>query len=248
MIVGARIGVPAFVGGRHRLAADAVAARIGFLGPHDPFRKIGFLFALARSSAPASSTWRSSLVAGRRGACASGAGARRAAAAGWKRTHTRGSSLWVLFWGVALTLVATLLLGQPLGYVLFAIAAGVPVRVHQRHLAGHLRLEPDLQRVRRHRAAHGGASACAIRSSALMAASVLLVSPARSASTCSRTARRAGGWDRTAPSSSAIRRRGIVMGACCASCSPVVHEGVPGAARGPVRQPGGQAPASGRRR
>jgi hypothetical protein len=34
---------------------------------------------------------------------------------------TRGLALWVLFWGTALTLVATLLLDQPIGYVLFAI-------------------------------------------------------------------------------------------------------------------------------
>ncbi len=32
------------------------------------------------------------------------------------------SSAWVIAWGVALVLVATLLLGQPLGYVLFALA------------------------------------------------------------------------------------------------------------------------------
>ena len=71
---------------------------------------------------------------------------------------------WVIVWGVALVLVATLLLGQPVGYVLLRAGAGVPVRVRERHLHRHLGLEPDLQRLRRIGADDVGARARARRS------------------------------------------------------------------------------------
>src|SRR5205807_1204031 len=46
MIVGARIGVPAIVVGLIGLALTPWLREIGLLGPHDPWRKVGFLISL----------------------------------------------------------------------------------------------------------------------------------------------------------------------------------------------------------
>jgi uncharacterized oligopeptide transporter (OPT) family protein len=119
MIVGSRIAVPAVVmAGAGALLLPHLRA-IGWLGPHDPFRKIGFLVALAmimgaavvdltligveavrrfRSPAPAAT------VASQSGGLSAGR-----------------LVVWVLFWGTALTLVATRVLHQPVGFVVFAI-------------------------------------------------------------------------------------------------------------------------------
>ena len=91
------------------------------LGPHDPFRKIGFLVALAMIMGAAVVDLRSSgreAVAALRapGRPRSGRGPAGAASA------ERGLVAWVVGWGVALVLVATLLLRQPVAFVLFALA------------------------------------------------------------------------------------------------------------------------------
>src|SRR5439155_709514 len=46
MIVGARIGVPAIVVGLIGLALTPWLREVGLLGPHDPWRKVGFLISL----------------------------------------------------------------------------------------------------------------------------------------------------------------------------------------------------------
>src|SRR6185369_8649627 len=46
MVVGARIGIPAIVGGLISIALMPYMVSIGWLGPEDPFRKIMFLIAL----------------------------------------------------------------------------------------------------------------------------------------------------------------------------------------------------------
>jgi uncharacterized oligopeptide transporter (OPT) family protein len=122
LIVGSRIGVPALVMGAvgqwlvPRLRAD------GVLGPHDPFRKIGFLVALAMimGAAVVDLTIIGSEAVRRLRTARVGDAPPTAARSGGLSGARLGT--WVVGWGVALVLVATLLLGQPLGYVLFALA------------------------------------------------------------------------------------------------------------------------------
>ncbi|HEX3902779.1 MAG TPA: OPT/YSL family transporter [Polyangia bacterium] len=120
LIVGSRIGVPALVmGGVGELLVPHLRAA-GILGPHDPFRKIGFLVGLAMIMGAAIVDL---AVIGRE------AVRRVQARRGIPRAPVQSGGLssgrllaWVIAWGVALVLVATLLLGQPVGYVLFALA------------------------------------------------------------------------------------------------------------------------------
>jgi uncharacterized oligopeptide transporter (OPT) family protein len=120
LIVGSRIGVPALVmGGVGELLVPRLRAA-GYLGPHDPFRKIGFLVGLAMIMGAAVVDL---AVIGRE------AVRRLKVRRGAPRAPVQSGGLssgrllaWVIVWGVALVLVATLLLGQPVGYVLFALA------------------------------------------------------------------------------------------------------------------------------
>ena len=121
LIIGSRIAVPALVmGGIGTLLLPRFRAA-GWLGPHDPFRKIGFLIALAMIMGAAAVDL--SLI---------GAEAlrriRRASQAPAVPSPSQSGGLsagrlavWVAGWGVALVLVATLLLDQPVGFVLFAL-------------------------------------------------------------------------------------------------------------------------------
>ena len=120
LIVGSRIGVPALVmGGVGELLVPRLRAA-GYLGPNDPFRKIGFLVGLAMIMGAAGVDL---AVIGRE------AVRRVQARRGIPRAPVQSGGLssgrllaWVIVWGAALVLVATLLLGQPVGYVLFALA------------------------------------------------------------------------------------------------------------------------------
>jgi len=119
LIVGSRIGVPALVMGAIGWLLTPGLRRAGYLGQHDPFRKIGFLVGLSMIMGAAAVDI---AVIGREAV-------RRAAAHRHVRPVSAGGGLsarrltaWVVFWGVALVVVSTALLGQPVGYVLFAIA------------------------------------------------------------------------------------------------------------------------------
>jgi len=120
LIVGSRIGVPALVmGGVGELLVPRLRGA-GYLGPHDPFRKIGFLVGLAMIMGAAVVDL---AVIGRE--AVRRLQARRGAPPAPVQSGGLSSGrllAWVIVWGVALVLVATLLLGQPVGYVLFALA------------------------------------------------------------------------------------------------------------------------------
>ena len=119
MIVGSRIGVPVAVMG---LVGELLVPRLraaGYLGPQDPFRKIGFLVGLAMIMGAAVVDL---VVIGREAV-------RRVRAHRGTTLASQSGGLsswrllaWVVGWGAALVLVATLLLGQPVGYVLFGLA------------------------------------------------------------------------------------------------------------------------------
>jgi hypothetical protein len=118
LIVGSRIGVPAAVMGVIGWLMTPYLRDIGVLTAKDPFRKVGFLVGLAMifSAGMVDLTF-IALEAVKRV---------RARAAAAPASQSGGLSTgrlvaWVVGWGVALVLVATLLLGQPIGYVLFAL-------------------------------------------------------------------------------------------------------------------------------
>src|SRR5688572_907086 len=119
MVVGARIGVAAVVGGLLSWALQPVFVAIGWLEPGDPFRKITFLIALGTIMGAAlvdlaiifRQAW-------------SGAHARVDADAAqqddWRRVHRGRLLLWVLAWGGATIAAGHLLLRQPLLFLALA--------------------------------------------------------------------------------------------------------------------------------
>ena len=129
MIVGARIGVPAIVVGLIGLALTPWLREVGLLGPHDPWRKVGFLISLGTILGAAivdiTLIVREALARHR---------AVQAAPSGpveeWKKVDTHKLALWVLFWAVAVVIVSSSM-GVPAGYaVLGILLAGIFVLVN----------------------------------------------------------------------------------------------------------------------
>jgi len=121
MVVGARIGVPAIVAGLLGLALVPYFVSIGWLNPGDPFRKITFLIALGMIMGAAIIDvglvlWE---AAGRW---------RRASAApvpeapDWKRVDSRKLVAWVAAWAVGVVACGHFVLGQPVGFLVLAVA------------------------------------------------------------------------------------------------------------------------------
>ncbi len=119
MIVGARISASAIVVGAVGYFLTPWLRTHGYLGEHDPFRKIGFIFALGTILGAAIIDM--SMLA-------KDAYARFRAASTQVQepeknpTNVKRLLMWVAFWGVALLLVASQILLIPVGWVLFAIA------------------------------------------------------------------------------------------------------------------------------
>jgi len=129
MIVGARIGVPAIVVGLIGLALTPWLREIGLLGPHDPWRKVGFLISLGTILGAAivdiTLIVREAL-ARHRAVQAPDSGAIEE----WKKVDTRKLALWVLFWAVAVVIVSSNM-GVPAGYaVLGVVLAAIFVLVN----------------------------------------------------------------------------------------------------------------------
>jgi uncharacterized oligopeptide transporter (OPT) family protein len=124
MVVGSRIVVPGLLMGFVGYAATPYLVSIGWLDQGAPFRKIGFLIGLAMilGAAIVDLTLIGIEAVGRIKKSGQ-AGEAEAAEAGeaWKQVNSGRLVAWVLGWGVALVVVATVLLHQPLFYVLFAI-------------------------------------------------------------------------------------------------------------------------------
>jgi uncharacterized oligopeptide transporter (OPT) family protein len=119
LIVGSRIGVPAAVMAGVGWWMTPYLRELGILRPQDPFRKIGFLVGLAMIfSAGIVDLTFIAVEAVKRARAKRGAPAPVQSGG----LSTGRLVLWVVGWGLALVLVATLLLGQPIGYVLFALA------------------------------------------------------------------------------------------------------------------------------
>jgi uncharacterized oligopeptide transporter (OPT) family protein len=121
MVVGARIGIPAIVGGVVGWALIPHFVSIGWLQPGDPFRKITFLIALGTIMGAAivdlSLIGWEALERYRKKE-----GAAPVEQPDWKRVNTRRLVMWVLAWAVGIVLSGHLVLGQPVGFLVLAIA------------------------------------------------------------------------------------------------------------------------------
>jgi uncharacterized oligopeptide transporter (OPT) family protein len=130
MVVASRIAVPGLVMGLigHFIRPYLVA--IEWIEPNQPFRAIGFLIALAMILGAAIVDL--SLIgveAVRRiraqfGAQAAGdkpVGPAVPAEPAWKQVNMPRLIAWVVFWGVALVVVASVVLNQPVSFILFAV-------------------------------------------------------------------------------------------------------------------------------
>jgi hypothetical protein len=122
MVVGARVGVPALVGGLVAKAMVPYFVAIGWLQPGDPFRKITFLIALGMilgasiidlsiifwdAYQRARDVLKTQVVE---------------QVEPWKKIQVSRLLVWVLCWGAGVMWVGTQQLGQPPGYLLFALA------------------------------------------------------------------------------------------------------------------------------
>ena len=121
MIVGSRITIPAFVFASIGFALTPWLRAHGWLGTHEPFRRIGFLVGLAGIMGAAVVDL--TLIARQ----ALGRAREQSAATAPAPAERKGLGLgtlvtWVLFWAVATLLVATQLLHQPATYILFGLA------------------------------------------------------------------------------------------------------------------------------
>jgi uncharacterized oligopeptide transporter (OPT) family protein len=119
MVVGARIGIPAVIGGLVGWALQPYFVGIGWLQPGDPFRKIMFLIALGTIMGAAlvdlaAICWRAGLTWRLRSAAQP--------QQDWQRVHSARLLLWIFFWGTGIVVTGQMVLGQPPGFLLFAVA------------------------------------------------------------------------------------------------------------------------------
>lgn len=119
MIVGARIGLAALLGGLVSLAMMPYFVSIGWLQPGDPFRKITFLIALGMILGAALIDV--TLILFRAYQRARRGTAKLVEQEDWKRTSTRKLVLWVVFWAIGIVVVGSQLLHEPVGYLVFAV-------------------------------------------------------------------------------------------------------------------------------
>jgi uncharacterized oligopeptide transporter (OPT) family protein len=119
MIVGARIGIAALVGGLVGWAMIPYFVSIGWLNPGEPFRKITFLIALGMIMGAALIDV--SLILFRAYRRARQRAAKPVEPEDWKRTNFRRLVAWVVFWGIGIVVVGSQVLHQPVGYLVFAV-------------------------------------------------------------------------------------------------------------------------------
>lgn len=120
MVVGARIGIPAITSGLIFWALVPYFISIGWLNEGDPFRKIAFLIALGLIMGAAIIDV--ALVLKEAAARLGGSAPAEAPQAEWKRVNTSRLVAWVAFWAAGIVLTGHFVLGQPVGYLAFAVA------------------------------------------------------------------------------------------------------------------------------
>jgi hypothetical protein len=125
MVVGARVGVPALVAALVWRALVPYFVSIGWLQAGEPFRKITFLIALGMILGASIIDMTLILKDAWQRARRLSAGAMpqvRQEDEPWKKTQIGRLIVWVIFWGIATVWAGTQLLGQPAGFLIFALA------------------------------------------------------------------------------------------------------------------------------
>jgi uncharacterized oligopeptide transporter (OPT) family protein len=121
LVIGARIGIPAAVGGLIGVALQPHFVAIGWLQPGDPPRRIMFLIALGAIMGAAAVDL--ALIFARALPRARQRQAGDAPAGDdWRRVNGARLVLWVLFWAAATVACGHWLLGQPAFFLLVAVA------------------------------------------------------------------------------------------------------------------------------
>jgi uncharacterized oligopeptide transporter (OPT) family protein len=121
MIVGSRITVPAIVMAVIGAALLPTFRELGWLGPSEPFRKIGFLLGLAMICGAAVVDLSLLAVQAARRIRARAGAADAGEEASWKKVDTSRLLAWVVGWGAATLLVGTWVLNQPLVWLLLGL-------------------------------------------------------------------------------------------------------------------------------
>ncbi|HET9580940.1 MAG TPA: OPT/YSL family transporter [Usitatibacter sp.] len=144
MVVGARIGIPAIVGGVLGWALTPYFVSIGWLGPNDPFRKITFLIALGTimgaavidlalifweaaqrlrgRARPAQATLEGRQPGeGEVRAFEQRSGPDESREPEWRRFNMRRLALWIAAWAAGVVLTGAEVLHQPVGFMVLAI-------------------------------------------------------------------------------------------------------------------------------
>jgi OPT oligopeptide transporter protein len=119
MIVGSRIAIPALVVALLGVWARPYLVSIGWLGPDDPYRKIGFIISLGTILGAAIVDICLILVQAVRQFREKSAA--RSEPADWKRVNLFGLVIWVLFWGAGIVLVGSQFLHQPWFFLTVAV-------------------------------------------------------------------------------------------------------------------------------
>jgi uncharacterized oligopeptide transporter (OPT) family protein len=119
MLVGARIGIPAITSGLVFWALVPWFVSIGWLEEGEPFRKIAFLVALGLIMGAAIIDI--ALVLKEAASRLRGQASAAQPQAEWKRVNTARLLAWVAFWGAGVVLSGHVVLGAPVGFLLFAV-------------------------------------------------------------------------------------------------------------------------------
>ena len=120
MIVGARIGIAAIVGGLVSWAMIPYFVSIGWLKAGEPFRKITFLIALGMIMGAALIDVSLILFRAYRRA-RERTGAKPVEQEDWKRINMRMLIVWVVFWGIGIVVTGSQVLHQPVAYLVFGV-------------------------------------------------------------------------------------------------------------------------------
>src|SRR5438105_12812127 len=115
MIVGARIGIAAIVGGLVSWAMIPYFVAIGWLKAGEPFRKITFLIALGMIMGAALIDVSLILFRAYRRA-RERTGAKPVDQERWKPINMRTLAAWVVFWSIGIAIARSRVLHQPCGY------------------------------------------------------------------------------------------------------------------------------------
>jgi len=121
MVVGARVGVPALVAGLVWKSLVPYFVSIGWLQPHDPFRKITFLIALAMILGASIIDLTLILWSAIQRMRNLRTEDTLQGVEPWQRTQLSRLVMWVICWGIGVVWVGMHFLGQPPGYLIFAL-------------------------------------------------------------------------------------------------------------------------------